>query len=200
MAQVKLVFAAIAAFALFLAAPAGAAGLKPAQGDMVIGRADAPVTVIEYASMTCPHCATFHNKTFKALKEKYIDTGQVRMVFREFPLDGVALRASMLARCAGEDRFFGMIDVLFRQQAKWTRSNDPVGALVRLARMGGLSQGDIEACLADEALMDSILTTRLEGHNQYKVESTPSFVIEGKTYAGGMTMDDWDAILAKYLN
>jgi len=200
MAQFKLLIAATMAFAFFMSAPAGAGELKPAEGDMALGRADAPVTVIEYASMTCPHCATFHNDTFKALKEKYIDTGQVRMVFREFPLDGVALRASMLARCAGEERFFGMLDVLFRQQEKWGRSQDPVGALTKLARMGGLSEEDVAACWSNETLMNSILDTRLKGHNEFQISSTPSFVVNGTTVAGALTMAEWDELLAKHLN
>ena len=102
-------------------APAVAQVRAPATGDMVLGKADAPVTVIEYASMTCPHCATFHTEVLPKLKAAYIDTGKIKFIFREFPLDQLALRGAMLARCAGPERYFGYVDVLFRQQRVWSR-------------------------------------------------------------------------------
>jgi len=190
MTQVKVLVVAFAlAAALLLGGPpAVAADAGYAQGDMAVGAADAPVTVIEYASMTCPHCANFHLKTFKELKAKYIDTGQVRMIFREFPFDPLALQASMLARCAGEKRYFGMIEVLFRQQAKWAQASNPQAVLAKIARLGGISKERFESCMGNRALADVVLKNRLEGNKKYGVDSTPSFIVNGKKTSGAMTM------------
>ena len=139
-------FLIFASGAMFLgpALAGGARAAGNAEGDMVVGSDDAPVTIIEYASMTCPHCADFHLNTYGKLKEAYIDTGKVRLVFREFPLDGLALQASMLARCAGPKRFFAFIDVLFTQQAGWARASDPMSALARIGRLGGVGAKKFE--------------------------------------------------------
>src|SRR5690606_5630190 len=136
-----------------------------ATGDMVLGQEDAPITIIEYASMTCPHCASFPNETLDPLREKYIDTGKLRLTFREFPFDQLDLRASRLARCAGPQRFFGMLDVLFSQQSSWSRAEDPIQALQRLARLGGISEERFQACMSDQTLADMVLQNRLEGQD-----------------------------------
>ncbi len=166
-----------------------------ATGDMALGSPDAPVTVIEYASMTCPHCAHFHEVSFPELKSRYIETGKVRFIYREFPLDGAALRASMLARCAGEKRFFAFIEVLFREQDRWGRSRDPIGALAKLGRVGGIGKKDFEACMNDKALGDSILSTRLVGSQKFDVQSTPTFIINGKRHAGDLSIDQLARII-----
>ena len=171
-----------------------------AEGDMVLGSESAPVTIIEYASMTCPHCATFHIKTFKDFKDKYIDTGKVRMIFREFPFDQYALQGAMLARCSGEDRYFAMLDMLFRQQYKWAKAENPTAMLAQLARFSGMSKEDFEACLSNEALVNQILQTRMTGHEQLGVDSTPTFLVNGDKFTGALTLDEWDDVLAKYLN
>lgn len=206
MTQVKVILIAVLAVAMGAAAFT-ALNVRPAlaqaayaAGDMALGREDASVTVIEYASMTCPHCATFHIKTFKAFKEKYIDTGKVRMIFREFPFDQDALRASMLARCAGEDRYFGMLDVLFRQQYKWAGKQNSVSLLTQLARLSGMSKEDVDSCLSNETLMNEILQTRMTGHQKNGVDSTPTFLVNGDKYTGAIELPEWDDILAKYLN
>ena len=202
MTQIKAVIRAfIFGLALVWAgAVAAASGEKGyVEGDMALGPADAPVTVIEYASMTCPHCASFHNEAFKDLKEKYIDTGKVRMIFREFPLDGLALRAAMLARCTGEKRFFGMIDVLFKQQSNWSRSKQPLVALAKLARLGGMSQERFDACISNDDLATSILQTSFDAREKYEVQSTPSFVVNGNLHSGFSDISDFDEVLAKYL-
>ncbi len=184
---------------VFAASPALAQGVTPALGEMALGADDAPITVIEYASMTCPHCAAFHAETYKALKKKYIDTGKVRFVFREFPLDRLAFAASKLARCAGEDGFFAMIDVLFQQQRNWARTKDPTGALARIGRLAGIDQAGFEACLDDEAISKVVLENRQTGDNKHKVASTPSFVVNGEMIAGGRTIENFDTIFAPYL-
>lgn len=198
----KLVTGLVAAFAIFLlaAAPASAQDqLAWAKGDMALGKADAPVTVIEYASMTCPHCARFHAETFKAFKEKYVDAGKVRMIFREFPFDGLALRASMLARCAGPERYFPMLEVLFQQQKQWTSAKDPLAALAQIGRLGGVSQEKFDACMKSEELSNAIVQNRLEGQQKHGVDSTPTFLIEGEKLTGALTLAQLDEALAKKL-
>ena len=163
-------------------------GPLPADQDMAMGDANAPVTVIEYASMTCPHCAKFHNAYLPEIKKKYIDTGKVRLVFREFPLDRAAYQASILARCSGADRFFPYIKILFTQQSNWARAKDQKTALAKLGQMGGVSISTFDGCLADKKLGDGILKTRKDGTDNHKIESTPSFIIDGKTYAGSLDL------------
>ena len=190
----------LAAGACALALVAVAGGPAQAAGeDAVLGSPDAPVTMIEYASLTCPHCAAFHNETLPELKERYIDTGQVKLVLRDFPLDRVALQASAIAHCAGPVRYAGFVDVMFRTQASWARAEDPVAALTDLARQGGLSADAVQACLADEALLDRIVATRLEAQEQYDIRQTPSFVIDGEVYAGDRGVDGFVEIIEPLL-
>ncbi len=179
-------------------APASAAP-APADMEMALGRDDAPVTIIEYASMSCPHCAKFHEQTLPMLQEKYIDTGKVRLVFREFPLERTAYWASIMARCAGEKRYFAFVDVFFKKQQSWYSAEDPFQALLKIARLGGLSASAVKACSEDQALGDGILQTRLEGEQQHDVTSTPSFVIDGKTYRGALTLEEIEKIIIPLL-
>lgn len=199
---VLFVAAAIAGIAQ-PAHPASAAGETAPKGpvleDMALGRDDAPVTIVEYASLSCPHCATFHEETLPALREKYIDTGKVRLVFREFPLERTAFWASIIARCAGEKRYFAFIDAFFAKQQAWYSAEDPFAALSRIARLGGLSARDVEACREDEALGDYVLQIRLDGERDHGIDSTPSFVIGGKTYRGVLTLDQIERIIAPLL-
>ncbi len=180
-------------------APAPAAsGAEAAQvraDDFVIGTPGAPVTVIEYASLTCPHCANFHKNILPALISAYVDSGKIRLVYRDFPLDGVALRASMLARCAGRERFFGFIDILYQRQARWAGSADPLAALTRVAALGGLGADEFNACLKNKTIEDRILTQRQEAQRAFAVNSTPSFIIDGRLVAVGKTIADFKAIL-----
>lgn len=161
--------------------------------DKVYGAEDAPVTLIEYASFTCGHCATFHNETLPQVMSEYVDTGLVRFVFRDFPLDGVALRAGMLARCLPDQAYKPMLDLIFQQQSSWARADDPVLALIGLARNAGLSQSAAEACLADEDLAVRIVEMRQEGIDEYGVNATPSFVLEGETFSGALSFEQMAA-------
>lgn len=202
MTQVNVVIRGLIAAFMWLSLATGAVLAEEngyAVGDMALGSADAPVTIIEYASKTCPHCARFHNETFKSLKDKYIDTGKVRMIYREFPFDPLALRAAMLARCAGPDRFFGMVSILFKQQRAWGTAKDPMAALGKLARLGGITGERFEACMRDKGLADSIIKTRLSGQEKFGVTSTPSFIINGTLRAGALTLEEFDKILAEHL-
>ena len=157
------------------AAPAPAAA-NPLS-DRVLGNPNAPVTIVEYSSLTCPHCARFHVETLPKLKEQYIDTGKAKLIFRDFPFDQWALRASLMARCAPPERYYPLLDVLFKSQAQWSSAKDPAAALIQIGKLAGVSQQTTEACWADKALADGILNFRLDGQNKHRIESTPSFVL-----------------------
>jgi protein-disulfide isomerase len=166
--------------------------------DLVLGKADAPVTIVEYASMTCPHCANFHKTTYPALKSKYIDTGKVRFIFREFPLDDLAVAASMLARCAGAEKSMALIDVLFASQDKWA-VRDPVPALLQIAKQAGFTQASFDECLKDQKLYNDILAMRERGSKEFKVESTPTLFVNGKLQKGGATIEELDKLIQPLL-
>ncbi|HMO85205.1 MAG TPA: DsbA family protein [Lacipirellulaceae bacterium] len=163
--------------------------------DMALGSAQARVTIIEYASMTCPHCAEFHIKLLPALKEKYINTGAVRLVYRDFPLDGLAMRAAMTARCAGPERYFGFVDLFYQQQSSWTRAKDQIGALQQLSRIGGLTPEKFKTCLDNGALQEYVVKSRQQGEAEFGVSGTPTFVIEGKVYRGIETVEEFARII-----
>lgn len=163
--------------------------------EQALGDPGAPVTIIEYASLTCPHCAAFHTDVLPDLKERFIATGKVRLVYRDFPLDQSALAASVVAHCGGTDRFFSYIDVLMRDQARWSRASDPRAALVSVGKLGGLSEGEIDACFEDKELVDSILQGRLDAQSAYDINSTPSFVINGEKYTGNRDIDAFATII-----
>lgn len=160
-----------------------------------IGDAAAPVTIVEYSSLTCSHCAAFHNTTLPELKKRYIDTGKVRLVLRDFPLDQVALKAAVIAHCAGPERRPQFIDVFFAQQASWIRAKDPVQALKQLAQLGGLSAEKADACLADKSLEDAVLQARLDGQQKFDISSTPTFIVDGKSYAGDQSIEQFAALV-----
>ena len=167
-------------------------------GDKVLGSDSAPVTIVEYASVTCPHCAAFHQTTYPALKSKYIDTGKVKLIFREFPTQpaAVATAGFMLARCA-EDKYYPMLDAIFSQQQSWAQ--DPYNGLLRIARQAGFSQEKFDACLKDQKLAEQIQAVAQRGNEQFKVESTPTFFINGKKYVGALSMPELEKILEPLL-
>jgi protein-disulfide isomerase len=167
-------------------------------GDHAMGSADAPVTIVEYASMTCPHCASFHETTYPAMKKKYVDTGKVRFIFREFPLDPLAAAGSMLARCAGKDKYFPMIETLFAQQKDWAVQK-PLQPLFAIARQAGFTQQSFDECLANQEILNGIEESRKRAAEKFKVTSTPTFFINGKLFRGVLTMDELDKQVAPYL-
>jgi len=162
--------------------------------EMVLGKADAPVTIVEYASMTCPHCAHFHETTLPALTSKYIDTGKVRLVFREFPFDPRAEGAFMLARCS-QDKYFQMVSVLFQQQQNWAAVDNAKDALLQLAKLAGFSQQTFEACLTDQKLLDDIRSVRERAAKDFGVDSTPTFFINGSKFPGALSIEEMSAII-----
>ncbi len=144
--------------------------LKPgALPDKQLGKDDAKVTIVEYASMTCPHCAHFNETTFPELKTKYIDTGKARYILREFPFDPSAEAGFMLARCA-KDNYFPMVDVLFKQQANWVGVNNTKDALLQISKLAGFTQESFEACLTDQKLLDDVRAVQKRGADEFKVE------------------------------
>ena len=157
-------------------APVSAApvAVQEAMSERILGKANAPITIIEFASLTCPHCKDFEINTLPKLKTAYIDTGKVKLIYRDFPLDGRALLAAMVARCAPKDRYFAFLDALFRGQDTWARAQDPLQALGQVARVGGMSQADFDACIKNEALFEAIKKDAAEAQSQYKIESTPT--------------------------
>jgi protein-disulfide isomerase len=173
----------------------GAVDLKAALSPRTIGAPDAKVMLVEYFSLTCPHCARFHAETYPNLKAKYIDTGKVMMEFRDFPLDQWALRAAALARCVPEKHYAAMIDVLMKQQASWARAADPLEALLRIGQLAGLNRDTARACMTDGKLLDGIIATRLEGSEKYGVESTPSFLLDDEKVSA-YTFEDFEELLA----
>ena len=162
--------------------------------DMALGPANATVTITEYASMTCPHCADFAEKVFPKIKSEYIDTGKVRYVFREFPLDIKAAAGSMLARCIAKDdsgKYFAVIDMLFKQQNDWVLKNT-TETLTRIGKQAGLSQQAVEACLKDQALLDKIAADQKFASEVLKVNSTPTFFINGEMVKGATSFEEFD--------
>jgi len=155
-------------------------------GDVLEGDADAPVTIIEYASLTCPHCASFHERIYKPLKTDYIDTGKVKFIYRDFPLNNPAIAASIIARCGGEDRYLAFVDLFMSQQDRWTRAEDWMGELQDMARIGGLSVEKINACLQDKALGQSVIDRYRAGSETFRVTATPTVLIDGRKYEGDM--------------
>jgi protein-disulfide isomerase len=170
--------------------------LQPgALGDKVLGKDDAPVTIVEYASLTCSHCANFHEKTFPALKEKYIDTGKVKLIFREFPLDPLSTAASMMARCSTEQRYFPLVSVLFQQQRHWAGSDKPLDELLAIARQAGFTQESFEACLKDQKIYEGLNEAKKRGAEVHGVNSTPTFFINGEIRRGDMSIEEIDKVV-----
>jgi protein-disulfide isomerase len=166
--------------------------------DHVLGAAEAPVTIVEYASMTCPHCAAFHETTYPELKKRYIDTGKVRFIFREFPLDPLAAAGFMLARCAGEGKYYPMIETLFHQQKTWAVQK-PIPPLLAIAKQTGFSQQSFEQCLANQKLLEDIEKVRERAAAKFGVNSTPTFFINGERVAGSLSIDDLEKKIEPYL-
>lgn len=175
--------------------------MKPTElPDIALGPADAKVTVVEYGSMTCGHCAHFANDVFPAFKTKYIDTGKVRFIFREFPLDNLAAAASMLARCAGGDKAFPLIDTFYAKQADWAFvEGNPVPKLFDIAKQAGFTQESFDKCLTDQKLLDQITAQRSRASEAFGVNATPTFFINGKRLQETPTVEAFDKVIEPLL-
>jgi protein-disulfide isomerase len=192
----RKIWLALAAFVLFTgfqgAAPAHALEVPQQQpDDRFIGKADAPVTIFEFFSLTCPHCAEFEEKVYPELKKNYIDTGKAKMVYRDYPLDQNALKAAVVARCAPPERYAGFVQALFQQQAVWAVQRDPTDALKKIALLGGISSDRFDQCMRDEALQKSIADGEFQAQQKYGVDSTPTFFINGKKVVGALPYDQF---------
>jgi protein-disulfide isomerase len=166
--------------------------------DIVVGSANAPYTIVEYASMTCPHCAQFTTKVLPLVKSKYIDTGKAKYIMREFPLDNLAVAAFMLARCSGDDRYYPMIDALFETQENWAvPSANAKDKLLQIARQAGISKEEFDKCLADKELFGKIVAVRDQAHDKFQVDSTPTFFVNGRRLKGDHQIEDFDVAMGE---
>jgi len=206
--QILITGAALAALAPLAAFPAyaeekpeyvniGVLNKEPDIGDMVVGSKDAPVTIIEYASATCPHCADFHEKEWPLIKKEYVDTGKVRFIFREFPLDQLALAAFMLARCAPKEKYFPMLGLIMKNQRTWVKN--PREELLKIAKLAGMTEKDFDACLKNQKLANSIVGISKNANRDFKVESTPTFFINGRKVVGGRPIEEFRKIIDEEL-
>ena len=194
-------FATLAAAALLILSAGTSAAPRTVEEvlkDRVMGDPNAPIEIIEYSSLTCPHCRQFHTKILPKLKKNYIDTGRAKLVYRDFPFDQLGLTAALLARCAPPARYFQFLDVLFQNQEKWASDPDPIKALARIGTLGGLGEADFRACRNNKAIVDGVLQSRLDGGNRYQVNSTPSFIVNGeKRIVGSQPYEVFDDLLKK---
>lgn len=190
--------------ALAVAVPAVGATLDPLAltgplPDIVQGSAAAKVTIVEYASLTCSHCAAFHQETWPSLKKRYVDTGKVKFVLREFPLDPLAAAGFMLARCLGPDRRDGLIDLMFDQQKNWAFSPKPAEPLLALVKQAGMSQTDFETCLQNQDLYNSVNKSRDLAAARFAIESTPTFFVNGQKLTGEQPIGEFEKVLTPLL-
>ncbi len=172
--------------------------LKPGPlPENIKGAEAAPVTIIEYSSMTCPHCAAFHKETLPILRSEYIDKGKVRYILREYPLDNLAAAAAMIARCAGKEKFFAFVDALYATQQKWAgRGANPREELFKLAQQVGFTKQKFDDCLNDQKLLDGLSEIRQRASKEYGVRSTPTFFINGKKLEGARPIEDFEKLMA----
>jgi protein-disulfide isomerase len=161
-------------------------------GEITLGDPSAPVTVIEYASMTCSHCAHFNETTFQPFKEKYIDTGKVFFIFREYPLDPLATSAFMLARCLPKEQFMPFVETLFHTQSSWAFTDNPADALFNIAKQAGFTQETFKACLTNQQILDGVNWVKNRGADDFDVSATPTFFINGTKKSGALSLEEMD--------
>ena len=186
--------------ASLLAPPATAKDdVAAAMKDRVLGNDNAPVTIIEYASMTCSHCAHFATAILPEVKKRLIDTGKAKLIFRDFPLDNFALKAAMMARCAEADKYFNLVEVIFSNQERWTQAKDPLQSLAQLGSLAGIDAGTFKSCTENTALETAILNGVQESQTKYSVKSTPTFIFNNgaEQLAGAQDVDKFEDIVNK---
>ncbi len=154
-----------------------------------LGNKDAKIKMIEFASLTCGHCARFHNNVMSVIKEKYIKSGNILYVYNDFPLDKFALKASVIARCSGNRNYFNFLDVFYEKQKDWTRTKDPFKSLLKIAKFGGLKDDDIKVCVGNKSIEDGILKNRLKYSKEYEIKATPTIYFNDKKYDGVLTLE-----------
>ncbi len=177
-------------------APDKAALITVQPTDHVMGDPKAPVTMIEYASFTCPHCAHFSTAILPEVKKKWIDTGKVKLVYRDFPLDQVAAKAAQLAECSGNERYFPVMEMIFSTQGNWATAADPIAELSKSLRIAGMGDKEVKACLADNKVSDQVIAD-YKGGEALGVDSTPTLFINGQKFTGARPVDELDALFTK---
>lgn len=175
-------------------APSATVQIPLYDDDHAMGSKDAPITMIEYASLTCPHCAHFHNDILPQIKANYIDTGKVRLVFRSYPLDQPALKAAELAECVSPVTYFPMVSLLFKEQGDWAHGDKPLDALAKIAAGAGIDQTKFQACMDDKAISERIISRAQEGQDKFGVESTPTFFVNGRKIQGAVPYEDFEKV------
>ena len=168
--------------------------------EIFLGNKDAKVTVIEYASMTCIHCANFHKNIYPKIKENYIDTNKIKFIYRDFPLDKQALFGSVLAKCAPKEKYFDFVQLILSTQKKWITSDDTfIDKLKNIGKLAGLTESKINNCFKDEQIVDNIINTRNFAERKYNISSTPSFIINNKKYSA-MSYENFEKIIENLIN
>ena len=165
-----------------------------------IGKPDAPIKMIEFASLTCGHCARFHNEVMPAIKEKYINNGKIFFIYKDFPLDKFALKASIISRCSGNKNYFSFLDVFYKKQSSWTKSQDPFKSLLKIAKIGGLKDEEIKVCVGNKSIEDGLLKDRLQSSKKYDITATPTIYLNGKKYTGDLTLEALELKINSLLN
>lgn len=177
----------------------GAASVDEMLAERALGDEAAPVTIVEYSSLACPHCATFHSQTLPQIKEAYIDTGKARLVYRDYPLGTPAMAAALIARCVDPSRYFGFINMLYRSQATWAGSAKPLDDLKQMSRFAGLSEADFNACLENRALLQGIQGRAAQAQKEAGVNSTPTFFVNGRKIVGAQGFEAFKAVIDEEL-
>ena len=194
-------FILVAPLFLFMAVavlrPVAAGNMDARPGDMVFGQASAPVTMIEYYSLNCPHCAAFHKQVFPELKEKYIDSGQVRFVFRDFPINWAAVEAAVLAQCAGPERYLAVQDALFASLRQWSAAEPSLLAIAEIVETVGVTRAELKQCVEEGALEKQVMGSFKFAKEELGVSATPTFFINGKKHVGGISLERLDEILGQ---
>jgi protein-disulfide isomerase len=185
------------AVALYAGAAPAADNVKTFPIDQVMGKADAPITIIEYASTTCGHCANLHKTALPKIKSEWVDTGKAKLIYRDFPTGPAALSigASMIAHCSGKERYFGVLGLIMEQQDKWMAAANPLDALKKMVRLAGITSEEVDACLQRQDLATEIQDRARDGAKTYNVESTPTLIINGKVVEGARPYEEFDKIL-----
>ena len=157
-----------------------------------MGNVNAPIKFTEFISFTCSHCADFHINKLPSIKEKYIDTGKIYFTYKDFPLDKFALKASMIARCSGERKFFSFLNVFYKKQKDWTRTKDPFKSLLKIAKVGGLKDEELKVCIGNKSIEDGLLKDRLESSKKYNITATPTIYFNEKKFEGDLSFEAID--------
>jgi protein-disulfide isomerase len=164
--------------------------------DHVMGDPKAPITMIEYASLTCPHCAHFNTTELPEIEKKWVQTGKVKLIYRDFPLDQVATKAAQLAECAGNDKYYAVLDMMFRGQGSWAVAQDPIAELSKSLRIAGMGDNEVKACLANDQVANGVIAD-YRGGETLGVNSTPTIFVNGEQFKGARTLEEFDALFTK---